>query len=66
MRTVADEIVVDLNAELEPLGDDFDYRDKMRDEAWVKDLSKKIYTLREKLVLQRRMKSIKQLWEEHS
>jgi AIPR protein len=66
MRMVADEIVVDLNAELEPLGDDFDYRDKMRDEAWVKDLSRKIYTLREKLVIQKRMKSIKQLWEEHS
>jgi hypothetical protein len=66
MRTVADEIVVDLNVELEPLGDDFDYRDKMRDEEWVKELSKKIYALRMKLVQQQRMKSIKQLWDEHS
>jgi hypothetical protein len=66
IRTVANEIVVDLNAELDPLGDDFDYRDKLRDETWVKDLAKKIYTLREKLVLQKRMDSIKQLWEEHS
>ena len=66
MHTIADEIVVDLNLELEPLGDDFDYRDKMRDEAWVKDLGKKILSLRIKLMQQGRMKSIKQLWEEFS
>lgn len=66
MRTVADEIVVDLNLELEPLGEDFDYRDKMRDERWVKELSTKIVSLRIKLVQQGRMKSIKQLWEEFS
>ena len=66
MRTVAEEIVVDLNLELEPSGDNFDFRDRMRDEVWVKDLSTKIVSLRIKLVQQGRMKSIKHLWEEFS
>jgi hypothetical protein len=51
---------------LEPLGEDFDYRDKVRDEEWVKELSTKILSLRIKLVRQGRMKSIKQLWDEYS
>lgn len=63
MRTIADEIVVDLNLELKQLGDDFDYRDKMRDEQWVTPLANQILALRIKLVQQKRMPSIKAIWD---
>ena len=67
IRTIADEIVVDLNLELKQLvkqlGDDFDYRDKMRDETWVTKLADQILALRIKLVQQDRMPSIKAIWD---
>ena len=44
------DIVTDLNSEVDEYGDDFDYRAKLRDETWVKDLTKDIVALREKLV----------------
>jgi hypothetical protein len=66
-RTIAEEIVVDLNLELkqlvQQLGDDFDYRDKMRDETWVNKLAYQILALRIKLVQQDRMPSIKAIWD---
>lgn len=34
------EIITDLNAEIEQLGKDFDYRGKPRDEEWCKRLAK--------------------------
>jgi len=64
MRRIADDIVIDLNMELEPLGVDFDYRDKMRDEEWVKKLASQIVALRIKLVQRQNIKSMKASWEE--
>lgn len=63
VTSVANEIVIDLNDELKRLGDDFDYRDKMRDKDWVMKLAGQISSLRLKLVQQGRMPSIKELWE---
>jgi hypothetical protein len=64
MRKIADEIVVDLNYEIARYGIDFDYRDKMRDEEWVKTLANGLRGTRLKLVQQKRMQPIQALWKE--
>jgi GAF domain-containing protein len=47
----------DTLAELEQLGDDFDYRGKLRDEAWVKDLAHRLVGDYRKLVSRGRIDS---------
>jgi hypothetical protein len=64
MSKVADEIVVDLNYAIKEYGPDFDYRDKMRDETWVKKLANELCATRLKLVQQKRMNTIKAVWDE--
>ena len=51
------DIVIDLNAELEQLGPDFDYRGKLRDELWVKDLASQLVADYSKLVSRGRIDS---------
>ena len=64
IQELVNDIVIDLNAEIDEYGDDFDYRDKMRDAAWVKDLSKKIVGDHQKLVNRGRIKSFSETWRE--
>jgi hypothetical protein len=54
---ILNDIVIDLNAELEQLGDDFDYRGKLRDEAWVKDSANRLVGDYRKLVSRGRIDS---------
>jgi hypothetical protein len=54
---ILNDIVIDLNAELDQLGDDFDYRGKLRDEAWVKDLANRLFGDYRKLVSRGRIDS---------
>ena len=44
MDSLMDGLVVDLNAEIDDLGEDFDYRDKLRDPLWINELKKKLVT----------------------
>jgi hypothetical protein len=44
------EVVTDLNAEIDQLGEDFDYRGKLRDEIWCKKLGHEIVATHKKLV----------------
>lgn len=44
------EVVTDLNAEIDLLGEDFDYRGKLRDENWCKQLAHEIAATHKKLV----------------
>jgi hypothetical protein len=60
---VAGEIVVDLNYELDQVGPDFDYRDKMRDEQWVRKMAGDFRGTHLKLVKQKRMDTIKAIWD---
>lgn len=39
MGAVFGEVVIDLNHEIKELGEDFDYRDKLRDTDWVKKIA---------------------------
>ena len=52
-----DDIVIDLNAELAQVGEDFDYRGKLRDEVWVKALAHRILADHTKLVSRGRIDS---------
>lgn len=58
------DIVIDLNAEVAQLGDEFDYRGKLRDEAWVKELPHKIVAEHTKLVARNRINSFGQDFKE--
>jgi hypothetical protein len=63
VRKIMDDIVIDLNAEVEEYGDDFDYRDKLRNSEWVRGLSKKVVADYLKLVKRGRIQSFKEEWE---
>lgn len=66
-RTAIDNIVgdliVDVNAEIEGLGEDFDYRGKLRDSAWVKELAKTVVGDHVKLVARGKIVSFKGDWQ---
>ncbi|HTR81762.1 MAG TPA: AIPR family protein [Bacteroidota bacterium] len=61
-RIIGD-IINDINAELNELSGDFDYRNKLRDEAWIKGLNKEIITTRNKLVRRKTLKTFSDEWE---
>jgi len=63
VRKIVGDLVVDLNAEVAEYGDDFDYRDKLRDSVWVGELSKKVAADHLKLVKRGRIKSFQDEWQ---
>lgn len=62
IETVLTDLVIDINAEVGDLGDAFDYRDKLRDSTWVKELNKKIIADHLKQVARNRIKSFDDEW----
>ena len=62
IRLIVDDMIIDLNAEIDEYGADFDYRDKMREEKFVKELGKKIIGSYRKLVNRDRIKAFGQHW----
>lgn len=56
------EVVTDLNAEIDQLGKDFDYRGKLRDERWCKELAHEIAATHKKLVDRERLDSFKKMF----
>ena len=63
IRTLLNDVVIDINAEVKQYGDDFDYRGKLREEAWVTDLVKTMVTDYQKQVARERIPSFSQDWE---
>jgi len=57
------DVVVDLNDEVKEYGDDFDYRDKLRDSDWVKKLARTIVKDHVKQINRGRIKSLQEEWE---
>lgn len=49
------EIITDLNAEIDQLEEDFDYRGKLRDEKWCSNLAHEIAATHKKLVDRHRL-----------
>ncbi len=62
VRKVIDEVIIDLDSEVNDLGDDFDYRDKLRDQSWVKALRKELVADYRKQVLRGRAASFSSEW----
>ena len=63
IRTLLNDVVIDINAEVKEYGNDFDYRGKLREEAWVTDLVKTMVTDYRKQVARERIPSFSQDWE---
>lgn len=59
---IVDDMIIDINHEVREFGDDFDYRGKLRDATWVKDLAKAVVGAHEKLVQRGRVPSLHTEW----
>jgi len=57
------EVITDLNAEIDQLGEDFDYRGKLRDDDWCNKLAHEIAATHKKLVDRKRLESFAELIE---
>jgi len=62
IRNIANDVAVDIDAEVNGLGDDFDYRDSLRDSEWVKKMSKEIVKDHQKMVTRKKIKSFGDEW----
>jgi len=60
--TLIKDIIIDFNGEVQNLGDDFDYKSKLRDEAWIKKLSQEIVSSYLKQVSRQRIDSFENEW----
>ena len=60
---ILQDIVTDLNSEVDEHEDDFDYRGRLRDVNWVKELTKDTVSLREKLVRRGKIKVLRDEWK---
>ena len=62
MTRIIDDMVVDINAEVETYGDEFDYRGKLRDAGWVRELSGEVVKTYVKMVQRERLESFESEW----
>ena len=63
VRKVLDDVLIDLNAEVNELGEDFDYRGRLREEEWVKDLGRRLVVDHQRQVKRKRIPSFEDDWE---
>ena len=63
IKSLVGDVIIDLNAEIEGAGDDFDYRDKLRDATWVEEITKRVVADYLKQVKRQRITSFKEEWE---
>lgn len=59
---IMNDIIIDFNAEVKSLDEDFDYKSKLREESWVKDKAKEIVASYQKQVARNRIDSFGQEW----
>ncbi|SIR38801.1 MULTISPECIES: AIPR family protein [Acidiphilium] len=62
VRTIVSDLIIDFNGDLADVGEDFDYRDSLRDSKWVIDLRKKMVAGYLKQVQRGRIDSLSQEW----
>ncbi|MFH2068267.1 MAG: hypothetical protein ABII89_02230 [Candidatus Omnitrophota bacterium] len=62
LSIVINDIIIDVNGEVDPLGDNFDYRDKLRDAEWVRSLARAVVGNHLKLVQRGRIQSFEAEW----
>jgi hypothetical protein len=63
LSIILDDIIIDFNAEVDDLGEDFDYKSKLRDESWVRTLNRSIATSYQKQLQRKRIPSFEEEWE---
>ena len=63
IQTLLKDIVIDINAETEDSDDDFDYRGRLRDREWVKNLGRMIVSGYQKQVVRGRILSFENEWK---
>ena len=63
IKAMVSDIIVDVNGEVDELGDTFDYRDKLRDQDWVSRTSRKIVGDHLIRIKRGRIPSFKDEWE---
>jgi len=63
LLVIIDDIVIDLNAEVSDLADDFDYKSSLRNDDWVKKLNRNIVTNYLKQVKRKRISTFKEEYE---
>jgi hypothetical protein len=64
ISSILEDVVIDLNSEMEGLGENFYYRDRLRDPRWVGDISRRVVADYSKLVTRGRISSFKDEWAE--
>ncbi len=62
LRQLLNDVIVDVNAEVREFGEDFDYRGRLREEKWVRELSGKVTGTYLKLVSRGRLPSFAAEW----
>ena len=60
--TLINDIIIDFNGEVQNLGDEFDYKSKLRDETWIKKLSQEIVSSYLKQLSRNRIDSFESEW----
>jgi len=63
IATMISDVIADVNAEVKGYGDDFDYRDKLRDSEWVEKLARTVTSTYQKLINRKTIRSFKDEWE---
>ena len=63
VRKILGDVVIDLNGEINELDEDFDYRGRLREEGWVKDLARRLVADYLKQVHRDRIPSFQKDWE---
>lgn len=66
IKQIINDVIIDINAELSELGEDFDYRGKLRDAEWVKKLTRSVVNDYLKLVNRGRIRSFETEWKQRS
>ena len=63
LKSIVNDIIIDVNGEVEPFGDDFDYRDKLRDSQWIQTMAQAVVGNYLKLVQRGRIQSLTAEWK---
>jgi hypothetical protein len=62
INAILDDLILDLNFEMENFGEDFDYRDKLRDKEWVKKMGDELVKQRIKQTRKPNAETFKTQW----
>ena len=62
VQTIVEDLIIDLNGEIADVGEDFDYRDRLRDNKWVTDIRRTLVTGYLKQVQRKRITSMSEEW----